>query len=488
MRHPLTAPARRWRSPSSSLAAVVLQVAVFPTSPGDGVVPNLVPARRGRRRAGPRPAVRRRARLRRRPAARPRAAGRPLAGRWALALVVVGYVAGRVRQDAGADRGRRGRDRRRRRRSSARRSSRSPGCVLRRPGRRSSASCCGSILVAVLWDVLLAPFVLPRADARCSAGSSPTGPPCVMAADRRRATQEPAAAGRRPGAGLLAVRDPVRPALVPPGRRRRGLPRPGRRPSRSARSSSSPQRGLIVDDQGRPLVANRTLVGGLGRPHPARQAGRARARDAARTRLAAAVDAPPAGSAGGWSPAATPAACAGDCWNGSPYQPVPVAADVAPAGRAADPRAARGLSRRARRAAERARLPAAVRHQRSPTCSATSARSPSDELRPGRARTATRSVNGASRRSAGPASRRSTTAWLRGMPGYQQVAVDSMGRVLGDDGEVAGQPGDTLVTSIDAKVQGVVEQQLADDDQDRPRRPTTRSPTGTTSPTPAPRS
>ena len=37
-----------------------------------------------------------------------------------------------------------------------------------------------------------------------------------------------------------------------------------------------------------------------------------------------------------------------------------------------------------------------------------------------------------------------------------------MGRVLGDDSEVAGQPGDTLVTSIDAKVQGIVERQLAE--------------------------
>ena len=65
-------------------------------------------------------------------------------------------------------------------------------------------------------------------------------------------------------------------------------------------------------------------------------------------------------------------------------------------------------------------------------------------------------------------------AWLRGMPGYRTVAVDSMGRVIGDDGEVAGQPGDTLVTSIDAKVQGVVEQQLADDDPDRPGDPRRR--------------
>ena len=52
-------------------------------------------------------------------------------------------------------------------------------------------------------------------------------------------------------------------------------------------------------------------------------------------------------------------------------------------------------------------------------------------------------------------------AWLRGMPGYKQVAVDSMGRVIGDEAEVSAQPGDTLVTSIDARVQSVVEQQLA---------------------------
>jgi penicillin-binding protein 2 len=35
-----------------------------------------------------------------------------------------------------------------------------------------------------------------------------------------------------------------------------------------------------------------------------------------------------------------------------------------------------------------------------------------------------------------------------------------MGRVLGDSGEVRGRPGDTVVTSIDAKVQAVVERQL----------------------------
>ena len=53
------------------------------------------------------------------------------------------------------------------------------------------------------------------------------------------------------------------------------------------------------------------------------------------------------------------------------------------------------------------------------------------------------------------------------MPGYKSVAVDSMGRVIGDDAEVAGQPGDTLVTTIDAKVQGVVEQRARHDHRDR---------------------
>jgi penicillin-binding protein 2 len=70
------------------------------------------------------------------------------------------------------------------------------------------------------------------------------------------------------------------------------------------------------------------------------------------------------------------------------------------------------------------------------------------------------SVNGAS--SVGRAGiEKQYDAWLRGMPGYRSVAVDSMGRVLGDDGEVEATPGSTLVTSIDARVQGLVERELA---------------------------
>ena len=70
------------------------------------------------------------------------------------------------------------------------------------------------------------------------------------------------------------------------------------------------------------------------------------------------------------------------------------------------------------------------------------------------------SVNGASQ--VGRAGvEKSYDRWLRGMPGYQRVAVDSMGRVLGEDSVDTGRPGDTLVTSLDARVQSVVEKQLA---------------------------
>jgi penicillin-binding protein 2 len=55
---------------------------------------------------------------------------------------------------------------------------------------------------------------------------------------------------------------------------------------------------------------------------------------------------------------------------------------------------------------------------------------------------------------------KSYDSYLRGTPGYKKVAVDSMGRVLGDSGEIQSTPGDTLVTSIDAEVQSYVEKQL----------------------------
>ena len=50
--------------------------------------------------------------------------------------------------------------------------------------------------------------------------------------------------------------------------------------------------------------------------------------------------------------------------------------------------------------------------------------------------------------------------WLRGMPGKTTVPVDSLGRPTGVGTTANPEAGDTLVTSIDAKVQAVVEEQL----------------------------
>ena len=154
-----------------------------------------------------------------------------------------------------------------------------------------------------------------------------------------------------------------------------------------------------------------------------------------------------------------PGSVPGECWNGSPYQPVPVATDVHQKRRAADPRAARGLPRGGRRAAERARLPLAVR--REPRARA---RLPEPDhrvgVRPGPQGPAT-SRSTAPPRSAGPGSRRSTTAGCAGCRATRASPSTRWAGCSATTSEVAGQPGDTLVTSIDAKVQSVVEKQLA---------------------------
>jgi penicillin-binding protein 2 len=149
---------------------------------------------------------------------------------------------------------------------------------------------------------------------------------------------------------------------------------------------------------------------------------------------------------------------AGECWNGSPYQPVPVATDV--------------VQDVALRILEQPEdFPAVLAEQQTVRAypepfginlaHVLGYLSPitEDELDRAEADDDT-SLNGAS--TVGRAGvEQQYDAALRGLPGYQRVAVDSMGRVLGDDSAVEAEPGDTLVTSIDAEVQGVVEKQLA---------------------------
>ena len=219
-----------------------------------------------------------------------------------------------------------------------------------------------------------------------------------------------------------------------------------------------PQRGLIVDDQGRPLVANRTswvisvdrtLLGKL----PADQ------RTELVRRVADVVDAKPRRVEARLLTCGDPGSVPDVCWNGSPYQPVPVATDVSKdvalrvleqpedyPGVLAEQQSVRSYPR-----------PyginlAHVLGYLSPVTE--------DEYDVAAARE-DRSLNGAS--VVGRAGvEKEYDQWLRGLPGYRRVAVDSMGRVLGDDSVVESTPGDTLVTSIDAKVQAVVERQLAE--------------------------
>lgn len=219
-----------------------------------------------------------------------------------------------------------------------------------------------------------------------------------------------------------------------------------------------PQRGLIVDDQGRPLVANRTswVVSidrtMLGKMTPHQQ-------EVLVGRVADVVDVPARRIRQKLVTCGEEGSVPGTCWNGSPYQPVPVAQDVkqAVALRILEqPEDYPGVL------AEQQSVRAYPRPYGVNLAHVLGYLSPITEDELDRAEeNGDRSVNGAS--SVGRAGvEKEYDRWLRGMPGYKSVAVDSMGRVLGDDGEVAGQPGDTLVTSIDAKVQGVVERQLSE--------------------------
>lgn len=217
-----------------------------------------------------------------------------------------------------------------------------------------------------------------------------------------------------------------------------------------------PARGLVVDDMGRPLVASRTSwVVTVDRTllykmdedaqetllrRVARAVGGSYKRILERTLLCG-----------------EPGSIVGTCWNGSPYQPVPVAEDVRQ-------QVAVSIMEQGED------FPAVLVEQQNvrayPSPYGINAAhllgylSPitEDELDAAEADD-DQSVHGAS--VVGRAGlEKQYDKYLRGFPGYKSVAVDSMGRVLGTTGETQGQVGDTLVTSIDARVQAVVEQQL----------------------------
>jgi penicillin-binding protein 2 len=218
-----------------------------------------------------------------------------------------------------------------------------------------------------------------------------------------------------------------------------------------------PARGLIVDDMGRPLVANRTSwVVSVDRTMLQKMTGRAQA--TLLGRLSRTVHVPVPKIRAHTRLCGEPRAVAGSCWNGSPYQPVPVAEDI-------PQQVAVSIMEQGED------FPAVlvdaqnVRSYPSPygvnAAHLLGYLSPitSDELDEAESNHDT-SVHGAS--VVGRAGlEKEYDRYLRGRPGYKRVGVDSMGRVLGDSGEVSGRAGDTLVTSIDSKVQAAVERQLS---------------------------
>jgi penicillin-binding protein 2 len=218
-----------------------------------------------------------------------------------------------------------------------------------------------------------------------------------------------------------------------------------------------PQRGLIVDDMGRPLVANRTSwVVSVDRTLLGKMPGHQQA--VLLDRVADVVGVSAHAIRGRLITCGEAGSVVGTCWNGSPYQPVPVATDVK---QDAALRILEQPEDYPSVLAEQQSVRAYPRPYDINLAHVLGYLSPITEDEFDQAQeNGDKSVNGAS--SVGRAGvEKQYDRWLRGMPGYKSVAVDSMGRVLGDDSEVAGQPGDTLVTTIDAKVQGVVERQLA---------------------------
>ena len=308
-----------------------------------------------------------------------------------------------------------------------------------------------------------------------------------MARDRTRprSEQEPPAAGRRPGPGLLAVRDALRAALLPPGRRRRGLPGPGRQPvgARHRRPAAArPDRRR----PGPPAGRQPHVLGDLGRPHAARQAEpRASAPSwSERRRRSSSTHTPDGASQAGSSPAATPAASRGVCWNGSPYQPVPVATrrhqGASPCASSSSPRTTPACSPSSRTSAP-TRAPSA---STSPTCSATSARSPRTSTTRRRATTTARSTAPRRRpRRRREAVRRVAARAARLPPRRGRLDGPGAGRRLRRS---RATPGDTLVTSIDAKVQARRRAAARRARSTASATQSTRSPAATTPPTRVP--
>ena len=218
-----------------------------------------------------------------------------------------------------------------------------------------------------------------------------------------------------------------------------------------------PERGLILDSQGRPLVAgrpswvvtvDRTVIDEMDDRKRSRVLHRvARTLDVKYRRVL--MRSKRCGEEGAPPPPV--------CWNGSPYQPVPIAEDVSQ-------QLAVSIQEQGEDypgvTAEQWQVRAYPDPMGASAAHMLGYLSPITESELARAEKRNDPTLNRISLVGRSGLERSYDKWLRGRPGIERKAVDSMGRVLDTVGVQAPRPGNTLVTSIDAKVQATAERQL----------------------------
>lgn len=217
-----------------------------------------------------------------------------------------------------------------------------------------------------------------------------------------------------------------------------------------------PPRGLIVDDQGRPLVANRrSWVVSVDRAALDKMP--STERTALLRRVATAVGQKEQTVQARSTLCGQPGAKAGTCWNGSAYQSIPVATDVS--------------QQEAIQIQEQSEMFPGVTVQSQPLraypapygvnaagiLGYLSAITGPELAAADRNHDSTLNASSLVGRAGLEAS---YDKYLRGVPGTSDIAVDAAGHVLGQTGSTPARPGDTLVTSIDARLQAFVEREL----------------------------
>ncbi|HEV7197150.1 MAG TPA: penicillin-binding protein 2 [Pedococcus sp.] len=222
-------------------------------------------------------------------------------------------------------------------------------------------------------------------------------------------------------------------------------------------------RGLILDQAGRPLVANRTsLVVSLDRAEISSQKDHGKA---VLTRLAKALGTTYQILDEKIQLCGTKGAVRGVCWNGSPFQPIPVAKDVTTnlalsimERRASFPGVVAELedlrdypSLYGVNAAQTLGYLGAVSQEELDA----QAQAVADGKLPAAQATLT-----ASDLVGRGGLEQQYNSYLRGTDGVKELAVDVAANVTGTVSQTAPTPGDDVVTNIDARLQAVVEQQL----------------------------